>query len=70
MDSEPDEEPTEPAKSAAELSEEVWNIRKPVVPVDPGQIRFAEDIEELYKSGPAKRKGTRKRRPRTGKTTR
>ncbi len=70
LDSEPDEEPTEPAKSAAELSEEVWNIRKPVVPVDPGQIRFAEDIEELYKNGPAKRKGTRKRRPRTGKTTR
>ena len=66
-DSDTSDEPIEPAKSAAELSEEVWNIRKPAVPVDPGQIRFAEDIEELYKNGPAKRRGTRKRRPRTAR---
>jgi N utilization substance protein A len=33
----------ESLESAADLSEEVWNIRKPSVPVDPGQIRFAED---------------------------
>ena len=63
-------EPLEPVQSAAELSEEVWNIRKPAAPVDPGQIRFAEDIEELYKNGPSKRRGTRKRRPRTNKTAR
>tara|TARA_B100001750_G_scaffold248410_1_gene279230 strand:- start:1462 stop:2988 length:1527 start_codon:yes stop_codon:yes gene_type:complete len=60
----------ESLESAADLSEEVWNIRKPSVPVDPGQIRFAEDIEELFKNGPAKRRGTRKRRPRTNKTAR
>jgi transcription antitermination factor NusA-like protein len=63
-------EQLEPVKSAAELSEEVWNIRKPPAPVDPGQIRFAEDIAELHKNGPSKRKGTRKRRPNTGRTTR
>ena len=34
-------EPLEPVKSTAELSEEVWNIRKPKVPANPGQIRFA-----------------------------
>ena len=60
----------ESLESAAELSEEVWNIRKPSVPVDPGQIRFAEDIEELFKNGPAKRRGTRKQRPRTNRTAR
>ena len=64
------DEQLEPVKSAAELSEEVWNIRKPPAPVDPGQIRFAEDIAELHKNGPSKRKGTRKRRPNTGRTTR
>jgi len=69
-DTETATEPLEPVQSAAELSEEVWNIRKPAAPVDPGQIRFAEDIEELYKNGPSKRRGTRKRRPRTNKTAR
>jgi len=69
-DTETEDEPLEPVQSAAELSEEVWNIRKPSVPMDPGQIRFAEDIEELFKNGPAKRRGTRKRRPRTNKTAR
>ena len=69
-DTETEDESLEPVQSAAELSEEVWNIRKPSAPVDPGQIRFAEDIEELFKNGPAKRRGTRKRRPRTNKTAR
>ncbi len=63
-------EPLEPVKSTAELSEEVWNIRKPKVPANPGQIRFAEDIEELNKNGPSKRRGTRKRRQNTHRTAR
>ncbi len=50
------------AQSLSELPEEVWTVRRPPVSAEPGQIRFAEDIEELRPDGPGRRRGGRRRR--------
>ena len=50
------------APSLAELPDEVWTVRRPTAPSEPGQIRFAEDIEELRPDGPGRRRGTGRRR--------
>jgi N utilization substance protein A len=50
------------AQSLSELPDEVWTVRRPPVSVEPGQIRFAEDIEELRPDGPGRRRGGRRRR--------
>ncbi len=50
------------AQSLSELPDEVWTVRRPPVSSEPGQIRFAEDIEELRPDGPGRRRGGRRRR--------
>ena len=50
------------AQSLSELPDEVWTVRRPPVSAEPGQIRFAEDIEELRPDGPGRRRGGRRRR--------
>ena len=50
------------APSLSELPEEVWTVRRPAASPEPGQIRFAEDIEELLPDGPRRRRRTGGRR--------
>ncbi len=50
------------AQSLSELPDEVWTVRRPPVSAEPGQIRFAEDIEELRPDGLGRRRGGRRRR--------
>jgi N utilization substance protein A len=50
------------APSLSELPEEVWTVRRPAASSEPGQIRFAEDIEELRPDGPGRRRRTGGRR--------
>lgn len=66
-------EPEEASASLTDLPEEVWTVRRGPVPSDPGQIRFAEDIEELRSSGGPRKGGRRggsrsaKRKTKTGR---
>ena len=66
-------ETEETSASLTDLPEEVWAERRATVPADAGQIRFAEDIEELRGAGGPRRGGRRggsrsgKRRTKTGK---
>jgi transcription termination/antitermination protein NusA len=50
------------APSLSELPEEVWTVRRPAASSEPGQIRFAEDIEELRPDGPGRRRRSGGRR--------
>ena len=50
------------APSLSELPEEVWSVRRPAASSEPGQIRFAEDIEELRPDGPGRRRRSGGRR--------
>jgi N utilization substance protein A len=50
------------APSLSELPEEVWTVRRPAASSEPGQIRFAEDIEELRPEGPGRRRRSGGRR--------
>ncbi|MBM3944818.1 MAG: transcription termination/antitermination protein NusA [SAR202 cluster bacterium] len=68
-----EEAPAEESASLSDLPEEVWSVRRATVPADSGQIRFAEDIEEL-RGGGARRGGKRtdsnkpaRRKTKTGK---
>jgi N utilization substance protein A len=50
------------APSLSDLPEEVWTVRRPAASSEPGQIRFAEDIEELRPDGPGRRRRSGGRR--------
>ncbi|MDA1189033.1 MAG: transcription termination factor NusA [Chloroflexi bacterium] len=49
----------ETSASLSDLPEDVWAVRRPTMPSEPGQIRFAEDIEELRGGGGPRRGGKR-----------